>query len=248
MRVEITRLGDNYIYVLAGEESCVAVDPSLAAPVLRLAGSMGLRLDQVLVTHHHADHTGGCAELKLNTDCKIVGPRGAFGFLVDNLASDGAQIMVAGAEFTVLSVPGHTAEDVAYYSEAEKMVFTGDTLFIGGCGRLFGGTAAMMWDAMKMLRELPDDTAVYCGHEYTVENLEFASELEPGNELVFERLNEMRGLSEMNIPTVPGLMGLECQTNPFLRADDPGLAELVGLSADDPVEVFAEIRRRKNKY
>jgi hydroxyacylglutathione hydrolase len=248
MRVEITRLGDNYIYVLAGKDSCAAVDPSLAAPVLRLAGLMGLRLEQVLVTHHHADHTGGCSELRLETNCKIVGPRGAFGFSVDNLASAGVQIMVAGVEFTVLSVPGHTAEDVAYYSEAEKMVFTGDTLFIGGCGKLFGGTAAMMWDAMKMLRGLPDDTEVYCGHEYTVENLEFAASLEPGNASVADRLDEMRRLSEENIPTVPGLMGVERQTNPFLRADDQGLAELVGLSADDPVEVFAEIRRRKNRY
>ena len=247
MRVEITRLGDNYIYLLVGEESCAAVDPSLADPVLRLLSTRP-SLEMVLVTHHHADHTGGCADLKLETSCKIVAPRGAFGFPVDQVGREGDTITVAGAEFVVLSVPGHTAEDLAYYSESEKMVFTGDTLFAGGCGRLFGGTASMMWDAMKRLRELPEDTEVYCGHEYTIDNLEFALELEPDNEAIADRLAQMRRLDEVDIPTVPSSIGIERQTNPFLRADDPILAAAVNLPTDDPVAVFAEIRSRKDRW
>ncbi len=249
MHVEILPgFGDNYIYLVLDSGSAAAVDPGAADPVLSAVRKLGAELSLVLVTHHHFDHTGGCRELKTVTGCSIAGPGGTRAGEVDRTVRDGDVVSVGDCEFRVLSVPGHTGGHVAYYCEAGKLLFTGDTLFAGGCGRVFGGTAAEMWNSLQKIRALPGETLIYCGHEYTLENLEFAAHLEPDNREVAERLAEVRRQCAAGKYTVPSTLELERVTNPFLRADTEALQEAVGLAGAPPAEVFAEMRRRKDRW
>lgn len=238
----ISALGDNYIYLLHDDRSAAVIDPGQAGPVLAALDDPQLRLELALVTHGHFDHTGGCDELAAATGCAVAGPGRS------RALADGDVVPAAGTELHVMSVPGHTCDDVAYYAPAEKMLWTGDTLFAGGCGRIFGGGAHQMWESLRKIRALPDDVAVYCGHDYTQENLEFALHLEPKNETVARRLAEVRQLCRNGEPVAPSPLGLEKLTNPFLRADSKAMKQAAGMPDASPVEVFAEIRRRKDRW
>lgn len=250
MTVEIlTGFGDNYIYVIGDDRrgKAVAIDPGAAEPVLRCLERVGAGLETILITHRHGDHTGGCAELKSATHCSVIGPSGALAH-GDRQVADGEAIVFGETEFRVIEVPGHTREDVAYYSQQLRSVWTGDTLFAAGCGRVLGGSAGDMWRSLLRLRDLPEDTLVYCGHDYTVENLEFAAHLEPGNEAVSRRLAGVRAMVAGGEPTVPSTIASERATNPFLRSDTQAMRLAVGLPAAPDVEVFAELRRRKDRW
>lgn len=238
----IPALGDNYIYLLHGNRSAGVIDPAHASPVLAALDEMELKLDIALVTHGHFDHTGGCDDLVRATGCVVAGPGRK------RVLTDGDAVPVTGADLRVMSVPGHTSSDVAYYAPEQRMIWTGDVLFAAGCGRIFGGGAKQMWESLKKIRALPDDVTVYCGHEYTEENLEFAVHLEPKNEVVARRLAQVRELRRKNRPRVPSSLGLEKTTNPFLRSDSDAMKRAVGLPDASPVEVFAELRRRKDRW
>jgi hydroxyacylglutathione hydrolase len=239
-------LGDNYVYLLVEGREGAVVDPAEAGPALSAARTLGADITLALITHHHYDHTAGCAALKNGTGCTIVGPTG--GSPVDRTVGEGDTVRLGGSDLHVLAVPGHTRNHVAYYAPGERCVWTGDTLFVSGCGRIIGGTAEQMWESLKKIRALPDDTRVYCGHDYTEDNLEFALHVDPENRDVQAQLNEVRDRARKSQPTVPSTLAVEKRTNPFLRADADPMAEALGMAGAPPVAVFAELRRRKDRW
>jgi hydroxyacylglutathione hydrolase len=244
----IPALSDNYIYLLSDAGSAVAVDPGDAAPVLaRLRGS-GLRLRIVLLTHRHADHTAGADELRRATGCTVAGPDECAGCELDEVLADGGTTACGSHLLRVLAIPGHTAGHVAYHCETTGDVWTGDTLFVGGCGRILEGTAARMWQSLCRLRDLPPGTRVHCGHNYTLDNVEFAASLLPGDPDLAARLSEVREWAHREQSEMPSTIGIERRANLFLRADQASVRAALAMPGADPVSVFAELRRRKDAW
>lgn len=243
---------DNYVYLLreSAQGKVAAVDPSDAEPVIAALDEAGWTLTHILNTHHHGDHTGGNLALKEKYGCTIVGPRADRDRIagIDVEVGDGDTYMLGGAEARVYDTPGHTRGHISYWFPESRALFCGDTLFALGCGRLFEGTAAQMWASLSKFRHMPDDTLVYCAHEYTQANAHFAVTIETDNEALMARAKEIDALRAAGKRTVPSTLGEERATNPFLRADRPGVARAVGLDENDPVAVFAEVRSRKDRF
>ena len=249
---QIPVLNDNYVYLFREPESGLVgvVDPAVSGPVLSRLKELGWTLTHILNTHHHGDHTGGNLELKEATGCTIVGAKKDAARIpgIDIRLEEGDIFEFGAEKAEVFEVPGHTVGHIAYWFEKSDALFCGDTLFALGCGRLFEGTPAQMWQSLGKFRNLPDSTRVYCAHEYTESNGRFALSVDPKNKALQERFAEIVALRKRNKPTVPSTLGEEKATNPFLRADDPSLAAELNLSATDPVAVFAETRRRKDNF
>ena len=245
-------LSDNYAYLAhdPGTGATAAVDPAVAGPVCAALDRLGWKLTHILNTHHHDDHVGGNMELKRATGCKIVGSRAEASSTpgVDMEVGEGDEVAIGGQTARVFLVPGHTRGHVAYWFEDSRALFSGDALFSLGCGRLFEGTAEQMWSSLNKLRALPDETNVYCAHEYTSANADFALTIEPGNAALKARAENVQALRWAGKPTVPSTMAEEKTANPFLRADQPELIKAAGLAGKDAVSVFAEIRRRKDSF
>jgi hydroxyacylglutathione hydrolase len=245
-------LKDNYGVLLHDPDSgaTAAIDAPEAAPIEAALKSTGWRLSDILVTHHHADHTGGIAELKQRYKCRVVAPQGEAARIpqVDETVRENDKVRVGGLEARVIETPGHTAGHISYFLPVDKLAFVGDTLFSIGCGRVIEGTPEMMWQSLLKLRALPEDTRLYCGHEYTQANIRFAQTIEPGNATLAARAAEVDRLIAAKQPTVPSTLREEKAANPFLRADDPGLAKRVGKPGAAPAEVFGEVRRRKDVF
>jgi hydroxyacylglutathione hydrolase len=245
-------LRDNFVWLLRETDSgaVACVDPSEAAPVKAKLDQLGWTLTHILNTHHHNDHTGGNLELKRATGAIIVGPAADRARIpgIDVALAEGETYDFGKETAKVFDIPGHTRGHIAFWFERAKAVFTGDTLFSLGCGRLFEGTPQQMWTSLSKLRRLPGDTRVYCGHEYTQSNARFALTLEPDNPALRARAAEVDTLRAQGKATLPSTIGSETAANPFLRAADPGLARAVGLPPADPVAVFAEVRARKDKF
>ena len=203
-------------------------------------------MTHILATHHHADHVAGLAELKKNTNCEVIGPAGIEG--VDKQVTEGDRFNFAGIEVQTLHTPGHTKDMINYYLPTEKTVFTGDTLFSLGCGRLFEGDASMMWNSLCKLTALPSDTIVYSSHEYTEANAAFAVTVDPENNKLLDRVEKIKQLRARGEPTVPSTMAEELATNPFLRPDDEKIRQLLNMQSATDAEVFAEIRHRKDNF
>jgi hydroxyacylglutathione hydrolase len=252
--ITIPARGDNFMYLYpCGQAKAVAVDPADSGPIVKLLGKLELKLAVILVTHHHWDHTGGVAELKKRTGCEVIGGDSQRIPGLDHVVSDGRKFTIAETEIQVIATPGHTRSSVCYYvpaaeGSANGIVWTGDTMFAGGCGRLLECDAQTMWDSLRKLSALPDDTLVYCGHDYAEEDYEFASGVEPDNEAVRQRLDEIRQATAAGTHTVPSTMLAERATNPFLRADTSQLKAALGMPNARDVEVFAELRRRKDMF
>lgn len=248
---------DNYIWLLQdnANKRCAVVDPGDATPVLAwLASHPGWTLTDILVTHHHADHTGGVAELKNATDARVYGPADEKIPARDVGLTDNQQINVLGLDFTLFAVPGHTLGHIAYYhADAQApLLFCGDTLFAAGCGRLFEGTPEQMHHSLSRLGALPDNTLVYCTHEYTLSNLRFAVAVEPNNPDVTGRFEQVTRWREENRISLPSTLALEHRTNPFLRASQPSVKqkadERTGTDNATPVAVFAALRAWKDSF
>lgn len=247
---------DNYLWVMARGTDAVVVDPGDAAPIESFLSKQGLALRAILATHHHGDHVGGVPALAARWKCPVFGPATEKIPEITRKLREGDGIVVPSLDvpLEVLDVPGHTAGHIAYVHRdpADPFVFCGDTLFAGGCGRLFEGTAAQMVASLSKLAALPPRTRVYCAHEYTLANLRFARAVEPGNAELAERQAREAAKRERGEPTVPSTIGLELATNPFLRWREPGVIEAAERRAHrrlpDPVAVFAEIREWKNSF
>lgn len=210
----------------------------------------GWRLSHILNTHHHGDHTGANLSLKGLWGCTIVGAANDAERIpgIDVRVAEGDEYDFGSLKAKVFEVPGHTTGHIAYYFESEGVAFVGDTLFALGCGRLFEGTPEMMWDSLQKLMALPDETTVYCAHEYTQANAQFALSVEPGNDRLVARSREIDELRAQGLPTVPTTIGLERITNPFVRPMSENLQSTIGVSGDDLVAVFAETRKRKDNF
>nr|WP_010101674.1 hydroxyacylglutathione hydrolase [Verminephrobacter aporrectodeae] len=247
---------DNYIWMLHDGRQALAVDPGDAAPVAQTLERLGLQLQALLITHHHADHVGGVDALRAATGAIVHGPaRERIAPPLERLAQ-GDTAHALGLRFAVIDVPGHTAGHIAYYCpqvDAAPLLFCGDTLFSGGCGRLFEGTPAQMLDSLDRLAALPGDTRVCCTHEYTLANLKFACAVEPGNAALLDYSRHCAALRAQHQPTLPSCIALEREINPFLRVRQAAVAQAVqGYDArvqrDDAVAVFAALREWKNDF
>lgn len=222
--VRIPALGDNYVWLVHEPASgeTIVVDPAEAAPVLAAADARGWRISQIWNTHWHPDHTGGNADVKAATGATISGPAAESARIptLDVQLREGDRVSIGGIGADVIETPGHTAGHISFNLPSERIAFTGDTLFAMGCGRLFEGTPADMHASLRKLAALPSDTAVYCGHEYTLGNARFAHSVEPDNAAISDRLHAVEAMRAAGEATVPTTIGAERATNPFLRAAD----------------------------
>ncbi len=246
-------LADNYTWLLHAKQSGAAyvVDPGESAPVAQAIEQAGLTLEGILLTHRHHDHIGGVEGLA-RSGLPVFGPDHPQLSAVTQPLTHGDTLTLSGldAKFQVMAVPGHTLEHIAFYGEG--LLFAGDALFAGGCGRMFEGSAEQMQGYLAMLRTLPDETQLFCGHEYTLANLQFAHVVEPDNQALADRLNRVRRQRDQGNITLPSTLGEEKATNPFLRWDSPQVIEQAsqqaGQSLHDPAEVFAALRRWKDHF
>ncbi len=238
---------DNYSYLLTWGHFVTVIDASEADPILQLVRSRNLQLLAVLSTHHHSDHTLGNMELKEKTGCSVISTdRRVKG--VDRVVGDGEIISLEGVEIRAVLVPGHTKHQAAFYLESQKSLFTGDTLFGAGCGRVFEGSADQMYRSLEKLGSYPDETSVYFGHEYTAENLEFALSVEPGNRDVVGRLERVKETLSGGGYSTPSTVREEKRTNPFLRCRELSIRKALDMVDRSPIAVFAELRRRKDLF
>jgi len=252
--IPLPAFADNYIWMLHDGQSALVVDPGDAAPVVQALQREGVQLQSILVTHHHADHTGGVDALRDATGAKVYGPaRETIPEPLQRL-SDGDTVQTLGLTFQVMDVPGHTAGHIAYYCtsmDGAPLLFCGDTLFSGGCGRLFEGTPAQMLKSLNTLAALPGDTRVCCTHEYTLGNLKFALEVEPDNAALVAYNAQCQALRANGQVTLPSSIRLEQQINPFLRSQQPTImasARQFDAAGVDQHGTFATLRQWKNQY
>lgn len=252
--IPIPAFRDNYIWLLREGRYAAVVDPGDAAPVLAFLEANALELAAIIATHHHGDHVGGIPELTRRFDVPVFGPaREAIPGRTHALAQDDSIVVPGiGLGLEVIDIPGHTAGHIAYFSAGQEILFCGDTLFAAGCGRVFEGTPAQMWESLSKLAALPGTTRVYCGHEYTIANLRFAAAVEPGNAELPARTSRARAKRDAGAPTLPSTIAEERATNPFLRAEVPGVvaaaASHAGRALTRAVDVFAELREWKNGF
>jgi hydroxyacylglutathione hydrolase len=245
---------DNYIWCLQDNEnsSAVVVDPGDGSVVLSTLAASGLRLAGILITHHHFDHTGGLDLLLEHASVPVWGPHNPAIAQVSQRLGDGDRVQVLGSEFEVIEVPGHTLDHIAFFNADLDLLFCGDTLFAGGCGRLFEGDAATMYKSLGRLAALPDSTRVYCAHEYTMANLAFAEAVEPENAALLARISADASSRAKDQPTVPSLLSLERATNPFLRCAEASVASHMqardAVDPQDPIEVFSAVRGWKDNF
>jgi hydroxyacylglutathione hydrolase len=243
---------DNYGLLLHCTETglTACVDAGNAAATDAALQETGWTLSHIFITHHHGDHTAALAEIKSRHKATVLGP------VIDSAASpsydirlsDGDRFDFAGREIQVIATPGHTLDMLNYYLPSEDIVCTGDTLFVMGCGRIFEGDTAMMWASLEKLLALPDQTVIYCSHEYTIANAAFARSVDPDNAALAARQAAIQELRDNGLPTVPTRLDLEKATNPFLRVDNAAIRAHLGMADANNAAVFAEIRKRKDNF
>jgi hydroxyacylglutathione hydrolase len=256
--VPVPAFADNYIWLVSDGRDAVAVDPGEAAPVRAYLAERGWRLSAILLTHHHADHVGGVAELIGDTPIPVYGPAAeGIGVVTDPLSGgDRVELSAPHLELDVLEVPGHTRGHIAFFQAgqagASPHVFCGDTLFACGCGRLFEGTPAQMLASLDALAALPGETHVHCAHEYTLSNIRFALACDPDNRHLQAWRDEAQALRARNVPTLPTTIAHERQVNPFLRSENPAvqrvLAEQLHETVPDRLTAFTLMREWKNRF
>lgn len=251
--VQLKALTDNYVYLIREEQSgkVAVVDPASADLVIEFLGASGWPLHFIFNTHHHHDHVGGNLKLKkVFPELQVIGPKADQHRIpgIDVALCQGDVFNFGKSKAVFIDTPGHTLGHGVFYFEEEKLLFCGDTLFSLGCGRLFEGTAQMMWESLKKLRALPSDTRVCCAHEYTEANARFAVSIDPDNKALAQYCQKVKELRNKGQSTIPSLLGDEKKCNPFLRADDLDLQKSLAILSTEAEEVFAEIRSRKDNF
>jgi hydroxyacylglutathione hydrolase len=248
---QIASRSDNYTVLIhdSSTGATAAIDAPDELSVLAVLKETGWTLTDILVTHEHADHIEGIPALKQRFNCRVVAPAASTQVpLVDVRVKQGDTVKVGSLTATVLDTPGHCADHIAYWFKRQKTVFAGDTLFALGCGRIFGCAPADLHESLQKFAAMPDETAVYCGHEYTLSNARFALTVDPANMALRTRALDIENRRANNRPTVPTTIGLEKATNPFLRASDPGVMAAIGMAGASALAVFTELRDRKNRF
>ena len=252
--IPLPAFDDNYLWLLHDGRQALVVDPGDAAVVQAALQRHGLNLQAILVTHHHRDHTGGVARLHQDTGAPVYGPARETIPQPFQPLSGGQQLHLLDTVWQVMDVPGHTAGHIAYFAsdvDGAPLLFCGDTLFSGGCGRIFEGTPAQMLASLDALAALPPDTRVCAAHEYTLSNLHFAAAVEPGNQALADYTRQCEQLRAQGQPTLPSTIATECAINPFLRSREPAVTQAVQArqpAARDEVAVFAALREWKNEF
>lgn len=250
--VQIPVLQDNYLYLIhdQGTGETAIVDPAVEEPVVAELEKRGWQLTHIINTHHHWDHTGANLALKERYKLTVVGPKMDEERIpgIDVRVDEGDTFMLGESKADVYFVPGHTSGHVAYHFADDDALFCGDTMFAMGCGRLFEGTPVQMWDSLQKLMKLPNETQIFCAHEYTTANGNFALSVEPKNQALIKRMQEVKRLRDAGKPTVPSTLEQEKATNPFLRPMSEEIQAVVGLTGAPLEEVFAEVRSRKDNF
>jgi hydroxyacylglutathione hydrolase len=250
--LQLPILKDNYIYLVHDPESgeTAAVDPGLAQPVLDAISQKNWPLNYIFNTHHHWDHVDGNLELKQKTGCKIIAGQGDYNRIpgIDIGVNDNDTLSLGKHGIKIMATPGHTLHHIVYYFPEQQKLFCGDTLFVMGCGRLFEGSAEQMWQSLQKLKALPAATQIYCTHEYTQNNGQFALTVEPDNVPLQQKMRTVNQLRANHQPTVPSTIAQELATNPFFREDSTSLQKTIGMINKTPVQIFAEIRRLKDNF
>ncbi|MDF1584582.1 MAG: hydroxyacylglutathione hydrolase [Methyloprofundus sp.] len=249
---QIPVLNDNYIYLLHDTDSreTAVVDPAVAQPVLDTLKQKGWNLTYILNTHHHADHVGGNLTLKQHTNCQIIGSANDMQRIpgIDQKVSEGDTLKLGSYTIQVISCTGHTTGHIAFYSPEADALFCGDTLFAMGCGRLFEGTAEQMQQSLKKFTALPLDTKIYCAHEYTEANAQFALSVEPENKDLLTTIERVKQLRANKQATVPTTLTQELATNPFLRTNSLEIQKVLAMQGASELAIFTELRERKNRF
>lgn len=242
---------DNYTYLIHLDAVTIAIDPGQAQPVLDYLHQHGCSLALILNTHYHPDHCQGNLLLKQQTACRVMGPDARIAG-IDEVFSGESRLPEPATDISIYATPGHTLTDCCYYLPADSgfagALFSGDTLFSGGCGRVFEGSVEMLFNSLQKLKSLPGETLIYCGHEYTLENYRFAESIEPNSVAVRKKRLQVQLQREQGQPTIPVSLAEELKTNPFLRCADPALRAALKMEQASELEVFAALRRRKDRF
>ena len=246
--IPISAFQDNYIWLIENGSQAAIVDPGDAAPVIAALNKQGLKLSTILITHHHADHIGGVDRLIREYSPTVYAPKKEHYAFAHTAVSEGELINLPDLNLTLeaMDVGGHTLGHLAYYGA--NLLFCGDTLFGGGCGRLFEGTPEQMLRSLQKIAQLPAETLVYCAHEYTEHNLQFAKSVEKNNADLNKRILAARATRAAGLATIPSSIGLELATNPFLRCDSTEIRQTLAMQQADTVEVFARLRQMRNQF
>lgn len=249
---QFTCRSDNFGVLIHDPSSglTASIDAPEEGPIKAKLAEKGWNLDHIFTTHHHTDHVEANAALKETFNCRITGPSGEAAKIpgIDDKVTESDTIAFGDLSIKVIETPGHTLGHVSYWIPSESIAFVADTLFAMGCGRVFEGTPEMMWGSLEKLLKLPDDTTIYCGHEYTLANARFALSIEPGNAELVKRAEDVEKLRGEGKPTLPTTMAIEKKTNPFLRVNEPAIRAGLNMENASPAEVFAEIRSRKDNF
>lgn len=248
--VTVPCLSDNYAYLVKGPDGVALIDAPEAGPIIAALQERNWQLGVIMITHHHHDHVGAVAELRERYKCPVMGPKAEQDKLppLDMALTPGFSGGTDDGLCEVIAVPGHTLGHIAFHYPKARAIFTADSLMALGCGRLFEGTPDMMWACLSALKNLPGDTMVYSGHEYTQSNAKFALTIEPDNPDLISRIRAIDDARAKNQPTAQVPLSLELATNPFLRASDPGVKAALGMSDASDLAVFTEIRARKDRF
>ena len=251
----IKAYSDNYIWLITTNEGNLVIDPGEASPVINYMHQHSLGLTDILITHHHYDHVGGVIELKKDIAGKVIGPQNDQIEGLDEHVIQGMVVKSCGLKFNVIEIPGHTLDHIAYYlaDPQQPRLFCGDTLFSGGCGRVFEGTHEQMYQSLEKLKDLPDNTLVYSAHEYTLANLQFAKEVEVNNYYISEYIEVCQKKIELDLPTLPSSIAIEKKVNPFMRCSETSLRQSISqamLSSEtaSDSEIFAYLREWKDSF
>ena len=243
---------DNYIWLVSTNEGSIVVDPGESKKILNLIDNNEIDLKGVLITHHHFDHTNGLSDLLNKRDLEVYGPKNNV-HGINNIVKNNDKFTVIGIDFEVIEIPGHTLDHIAFYSfnDGEPILFCGDTLFSGGCGRVFEGTFDQMFIALKKISKYPKETKIFCGHEYTLSNLKFALAVDENNEDLIEEYDNIKNIVDSGNPSLPTILEKELKINPFLRCDNHHIKNKIVSkfnTSDDELEVFCALRQWKDNF